>query len=605
MSEKCSHCGAEVKEDAKFCASCGNAIEPKPAQSADSLEEVSAAVASIAQAAGEETAQEAATEVVEEAAPAEAAEAPVSAQETPPAAAQAEAAQGTYAAAQAQAKKKLPKWLIPSAIGLIAIVAIIVAIFNFGGAGGGSKAENTVESFLAAMEAGDFAALSKVAEVASSDIVFTAESAAPMFKLYQESGRFRKSVEWALEEDLTRIADGKEPNTRNLVDLVKKGSGYRVVIEGCSAEVYSDFACTVELAEGVSITFKPMSASDDGYDTYTPDFQKLASNGEAQKVRDLLPGAYEMKASVTSASGEVFEGSGMLNIKDIKSSVGQLSFDFEMMTIYNESDIDADIFVDGKNVATLSAYATLNVAPIQSDTMVRAVAKVDGSEEIAQEYSVEKDGWWIYLSFELAELNVWNYYDIPMYAYQGSNLLRTFEPDEDAVMTGLAPHTELTFSLYEEDIVEPITHTCEEGYDYIYPEFYLSMQSETLVRTAISDYVGEVFEAYASLNREALEALAPTQLQVDMLDLLQELEDNGAEPYADVLTVNGDIEIDYVEFGLNENDAPQIQFSCWVPYDYSFTYFADGEIVDTDSGSTEMYYELTMDYVDGAWAVVG
>ena len=155
MGRFCGECGAPLAEDARFCGECGAAVErppePGPAPSVRGPEEAPAAQ-------------------------------------------------------PARERKPLPKWVLPVGIAAVSAAVILTALSLVLKSLG--SPERTADKFLAAMEAGDYAALAKVSAPDEESAEFSEEAAAPMFRLYQESARFRKGVEDALEEDLERIEDG-------------------------------------------------------------------------------------------------------------------------------------------------------------------------------------------------------------------------------------------------------------------------------------------------------------------------------------------------------------------------------------------------------------
>ena len=593
MAKFCANCGAQLEDDARFCGECGTPVEdgapltsdadttPTPPETNPDIPQNPAA----------------ADPVIGEA-PATGAAAPSEA-ELPPVFAE---------AAAPREKKPLPKWALPAGIAAAAVIVLLIALsFILKGI---NSPENTAEKFLSALNEGDFNALSKVAAPADEDVVFTEESTAPLFALYQTSIAFRKSLEQTLEEDVDLIEDGDDPNEGNLVDLMPEKrflhTGYTVVIETCDADLSSNLLCTVDLGNGQTVSLtEDDSWSEKWADVYGKDTDVAVwSSGKAY---DLLPGLYELSGSVTTSFGDTFEATATMEVSDVYGTYGELNFAYTSLNVYNDSALDAELLIGGEAYCTVPSYSDCIIAPILAETEVEARVDAGGGEPMTETFSAGEG--YHYLSFMLCEIEVNNSHDVPIRVYRDDELLDEVPAQSYKTFSGLPSSTELVLQVYDDGILAPYTYVCESEYDYLYPEFSLSEESETEIQAVITAHVNEAFGLFNSRDSEALGNLTPTELSASLQTMLTALSEMALEEYGFdytmQLTLQEPVELDYLIMGTTEDGLPLLRLYYDIDVDYLAQYtLADGS-TDEDSSSDTLYVGFTLRHADAGWELVG
>ncbi len=554
MGRFCGECGAPLAEDARFCGECGAAVErppePGPAPSVRGPEEAPAAQ-------------------------------------------------------PARERKPLPKWVLPVGIAAVSAAVILTALSLVLKSLG--SPERTADKFLAAMEAGDYAALAKVSAPDEESAEFSEEAAAPMFRLYQESARFRKGVEDALEEDLERIEDGDEPNEGMVVNLRPEKrflhTAYTVVIGTCDVDLSSNLACTVQIG-GRSVMLEADSDAVDGWaDVYGADCALAVwSSGNAY---DMLPGAYTLSSTVTTSFGDVFEAETELEIFDAGSAYGELYFEYQTLDVYNDGSMDAELYLGGGLYGTVPAGSDFLIAPIHAETQVEARADAGTGEPMTETFDAGEG--YFYLSFVLCEVEIHNGYAAPMTVRCGGELLETVEPGESAELSGLPSGTELTMQLYEE-VTEPVAYICEYESDYLYPEFSLTEKNADAVDEAVRAYITGGLDAYNRQDTAALAAMDQTEFSAMLAAEVEEnlgytLEEDGFT-YVSQITM-GELECSELEIGAEEAEAPAAVAYYEIPYENHETVTTQDGTVEENTTEGGLYYAFTVRYTDGAWSIAG
>lgn len=591
MAKFCANCGASMADEARFCGECGTPVAEMDPGMVDPVSEVCGA------AAAEEIAQ---PEI-----PAEAA----SVTEEIPAA---EAPAEPFVPQQPmmpREKKPMPKWLLPVGIAAVAVVVALVGVSMILKSLNGP--EKIADKFVEALEAGDFEKLSKVAMPVDEDVEFTAETAAPMFKLYDESAKFRKTVENILDEDVELIEDDDDPEEGNIVDLVAhKGflhTGYRVAIETCDASISSNMLCDVTLDGGMSVKIEQEdSYGDEAFSDvmYSEDYQYCTSGTAA--VYDLLPGRYTMSGTVNTSFGDAFTAEADLDLMDCYDNYGELWFDYGTLELYNDSSVDVEVSIGGSVYCTMPAYSTCYVAPIQYETEVTAKALVDSDEPMEQTFTADSCGGYMTLNFVLCELEIYNGYGLTQYVYCDGELAAEIAPDDYVILEGLVGGTEIEVLLADDaELADPYFYICEDEYGYIYPEFVLSDDVSETIDAVIYEYSELAFELFNAQDMEGLQSLPQSELSSI---LISDLEYNQEYTVADDgytrvcnLTLDG-VERRSSYFG--EGDAMVVQ-----EHDVGFinnaTYTMEDGSTETDQWDgtlSSVRYHLGL--VDGQWTVI-
>ncbi len=592
MARFCPECGAQLEDNARFCAECGAQLTGEPAP---------------AEAASQQP-------------PAQ--EAPVSQENPAPEAPAWEAPAGTGGAAvppqPPKVKKPLPKWALPTGIAVVAVVVILVAVSLI--LGSVNSPENVSEKFLNALQAGDFDAVSGVAVLADEEQTLTAEMMEPMFALYQESVPFRMELEELLDDDEELIDEGRDPNEGYLVDLRAKSgflhTAYEVVLETCSTvEISSNLTCQVTLSGGQSLQL----AADDmdaAYDeSYSASADAYLAQWSSGTMYDVLPGLYTVSGTVTTSAGETFTAETQLTVDNEFDAYCELYFDYASVEVENDSDVPVDLYVNGGTTPFMTmepdTYGTL--APLTVDATVEARADLGGDEPMTETFAAADE--YIYLSFQLCDLEVYNDYYAPLLILdENGGLLGEVSAEDDySTFEGFYPGTHVTIQMYDEQgLVDPYTVMIPYDDDYIYvePEFDgLSDSAMADALTAITTYVDEVLGYYNAGDVDSLGAAMSTDFGGDLLyELESDQEDNGTGTAPEVIFVrDGDVtyyedyRTDLGNYHGDDYDIPTAEFYCVIPLHGSMT--ADDGSVMEETDTVE--YSFQVQYIDGAWTVTG
>lgn len=609
MARFCAECGAPLDDAARFCGECGAPVEeaaPAAAPAGDT-----------APAAAPESIPEVPLEApaAEETAAPEYGEETAYAQQDVPAAE--EAPQWTEPQpVQPRVKKPLPKWAKPTIVAVAAVVVVLVALSLI--LKGLNNPEKVADKFLDAMANSDFAAFSKVAVAADEDLVLTEENTAPLFKLYNDSMAFRKGVEDLLDEDIDLIEDGDDPNEGYLFDLRAEKkflhTAYEVVIETCDTlEISSNLICDVKLDGGQSLTMTADSgaSTSDASLVFSADYS--LTEYCSGNFYDVLPGLYTVTGTVETSDGTNFTAEATVEVANEYTAYAELNFDYVTLEIANDYDIPVEFYVDGNLYGSLEGEGYFEAGPLLPDQMIEARADVGADEPMTETFSAS-EGYWS-LSFVLCELEVNNDYAAPIRVLRDGEEVLTVEPGEYGSLSGLPSGTELTLELIE-GVTEPVTYTCEDEYDYIYPEFVVNDDTREALETAVQAYVDEVMTLFNAQDLTGLQALNSTDLAVSAIEALEEVqsevgvwEDFESVSFtmslSEVMTMDSVEPLDYWDAEDDQLGRQIIVFGCDLPLLLEMSYTtADGTPSSETSEDTE-YYDFLLEYADGAWTVIG
>lgn len=599
MARFCAECGAPLDDAARFCGECGAPVEGA-APAAAPVENTAPA-----------TAPESIPEVPLEAPAAEETAAPeygaetTYAQEEAPAAE--EAPQWTEpqpaAPVQPRVKKPLPKWAKPAIIAVAAVVVVLVALSLI--LNGINDPEKVADKFLDAMANSDFAAFSKVAVAADEDLVLTEDNTAPLFKLYNDSISFRKSVEDLLDEDIDLIEDGDDPNEGYLFDLRAEKkflhTAYKVVIETCDTlEIGSNLACDVKLDGGQSLTMTADSNVGDPSLVYSADYARTEYC--TGNLYDVLPGLYTVTGTVETANGTTFNAEATVEVANEYNAYAELNFDYVTLEIANDYDIPVEFYVDGNLYGSLEGEGYFEAGPLLPDQMIEARADVGTDEPMTETFSAS-EGYWE-LPFVLCEVEIYNDYAVPIQVLRDGEVILEVAPGDYDYVSNLPSGTVLTMQLAD-GLTDPVEYTCEYEYDYIYPEFQVAEGAQLDCDKAVADYVQAVLDALNAGDTAALDALAETTLKEEMTNVMM-VHSEDAEVFISLNSIeyNSDDPWDYyIEPGPDENTV---------------IYYCDVKMGITSSGAQEdgeeetmsynydcMDYPFLLLYEDNTWSVIG
>ena len=602
MAKFCAQCGAQLPDDARFCGECGAVVEEitPAAPAVDPIPEVPVeAPAEEAYSAPQEG--EGAAEAPVEEAPVEEAPQWTAPADVPP------------TPVQPREKKPLPKWAKPVGIAVVAVIVVVVALSLI--LKGANSPEKVTDKFLDAMANSDFAALSKVAVAADEDLVLTEENTAPLFKLYNDSVSFRKSVEEMLDEDIDLIEDGDDPNEGYLFDLrgEKKflHTGYEVVIETCDAlDITSNLVCDVTLDGGQTISLTSDSSAEAWADdvVMSPDYNKTQYSTGV--LYDLLPGLYTVTGTVETSAGTTFTAEATVEISNEYNAYAELNFDYTTIEIRNRYDIPVEFYIDGNLYGTMDGEGYFDAGPLLPDQMIEARADVGADEPMSETFSAS-EGYWE-LSFVLCNVEIYNEYSLPIQVQQDGETVLEVAPDDYGMLDGLPGGTVLTLNLLE-GVTEPVEYVCEYDYDNVYPEFQVTEDAQNSAASAVTAYVDETIELFNAKDKAGLEAAVPTDFTDDMISALESMENAVAgiagASASTVLTRTEDLEVDsiYIPYTWQMYDEQEgtIRFECYIPMqaDMSFT-MPDGS-TEADSAESSDYYSFALTYADGSWTVIG
>ena len=599
----CGSCGAPVKESQQFCGACGAPVEPDAAFCGACGTPLQQPAAEAGKAADEEPAAAEAAAGAAEAG----AEPPVENGEQAGARAPGQEPAGAAAAVAAPPKKPLPKWALPVGIAVAAVVVLVVAASLI--LKSLHSPERTMERFLDALSEGNFQALSDVAAPADDRVEFTEETTAPLFALYESSVKFRKDLESILDDSVERMEDGDDPDEDQLVWMQPEKAflhtRYTVMIETCdSVELGSNLACEVTLPGGEIVTLTSSDGDPANSDclAYGPDYGLAAwSYGTAY---DLLPGLYTVEATVETSFGETFEAETTLEVAGLYDVYGELYFEYSTIDIYNDSSVEADIYIDGTYYATAPSNGELYIAPILPETQLEARANVETDEPMTETFSADEG--YYELHFVLCELEVNNGYDAPITVYRDGEELGTVEPYGYSYFSGLPMGTEVELQLFDESVTEPVFYVCEYEYDYIYPDFTLTDTAGTEAKAVVESFIQENLDRYNTGDLAGLQERSGNDFVEYLAEELESvqslsLEENGYVTESQIILE--DSLVDYSTYVSVVDGALVVEVYYDIPLQFQVTYTYDDGNTESSESSQTVYYAFILQYEDGAWVV--
>ena len=318
--------------------------------------------------------------------------------------------------------------------------------------------EKTAEAFRSALATNDEDALRAVAELPSNT-----DDLKPLFALYRESAAFRQQA--------ANLAGSDAPS----LHLKKRRSfpfaSYRVQVDSCSLDVTTNIS-------GADVTVGSASAQakaiDEAAGTLTPSQAEFSS---------LLPGVYDVSVDYTSPLGESFEKSTTVNLMQPDSV--QLDLDYTSLYVWNSSSIPVDLSVDGSYYTSLDAGGSVEIAPLQDDSVVTASCTTDAGETLTD--SVQAASRSFEVLFSLGRVDVYNDYDAEMQVQLNGADYCTIPAKTLQTITGISLGSTLTFTLVDSDIFSPYDYQLAYDYDSICPILALSENSKLAVSAVLQD----------------------------------------------------------------------------------------------------------------------
>ena len=629
MAKFCGECGAPLKDDARFCGECGAPVEqPAPAASENPPEAPIPEVPleapdAEAPASGEETGytQEEAP-VSGEGAGYTQEEAPVSGEETEYSQAEAPDGEAPWSGPQPEApaqpaqprvKKPLPKWAKPVGIAVAAVVVVLVALSLI--LKGINDPEKVTDKFLTALGDSDFAAVSKVAVAEDEELVLTEENTAPLFKLYNDSMAFRKTVEDLLDEDLDLIEDGRDPNEGYLFDLRAEKkflhTAYKVVIGTCdTVEISSNLVCDVTLDGGqtLAMTADSSASTSDTSVVFSPDYS-LAEYCTGS-VYDVLPGLYTVSGTVETSTGATFTAETTVEVSNEYNAYAELNFDYVTIEIANNYDIPVEFYLDGTICGSLAGEGYYEMGPLSPDQMIEARADLGTGEPMTETFSAS-EGYWS-LSFVMCEVEINNDYAAPIQVKQDGEVILEVAPGEYDTVGDLPSGTVLTLELIE-GVTEPVEYTCEYEYDYIYPDFSLTDDAVADVQETVSAYVNQMLQLVNERDTAGLEAMAESDFREECQAALESMEENEAsidDGLAYTITIYAPDGVDFdttqpaTYWTTDLTDRPLVHVACYIGIQLDAEITLPDGSTESYSDATGGYYEFILEYVDDVWSIV-
>ena len=421
---------------------------------------------------------------------------------------------------------------VPKAVWIVSVIvaAGAAALFVFSSFQQAAHSPQKVAAeFRSAMDAGDFSRLSELAQPSDSSIDFTAETAAPMFALYNSSSAFRRDVD-ALTAGAPSVFHLK-PERHFLY------TGYTVSIDACELTVHTNIAGASVTAGGQTAEAAAQEAVVPTLDgtTYTSDYANLVRS--SAKLANLLPGVYTVNASYTTSFGESFETS--VSVSLMESAETALNFSYASVYVWNTSDLDVELSVGGRDYGSIASNVTLQLAPLHPDTAVTAACTTASGEKMTS--SVTASDSYFEIRFAVGKIEIYNDYDVMMDVAWADDPYCSINAKSAYVIDSVPVGTKLTCSLEGYDIFKPFDYQVQYDYDSICPILDLSDESSDKVALAISDYL-------TSLGPDAPET--PTSLSADLQQILSETHLMSAALAISNITIDNVYDVEVTQSGV-------------------------------------------------------
>lgn len=318
--------------------------------------------------------------------------------------------------------------------------------------------EKTVEAFRSALAASDEDAL-----LAVTDLAANADDLEPMFALYRQSAAFRQQAAELASKDAASLHLEK-----------RRGfpfASYRVQVDTCSLDVATNVSGASVTAGSASAETQPL---DESAGTLTPSQAEFSS---------LLPGVYDVSVDYTSPLGERFEKSTTVNLMQPDSV--QLDLDYTSLYVWNSSSIPVDLSVDGSYYGSLDAGGSVELAPLQDDSVVTASCTTDAGEVLTD--SVQASSRSFEVLFSLGHVDVYNDYDADMQVQLNGADYCTIPAKSLQTITGISLGSTLTFTLVDSGIFSPYDYQLVYDFDSICPILTLNEESRLAVCAVLQD----------------------------------------------------------------------------------------------------------------------
>lgn len=276
-------------------------------------------------------------------------------------------------------------------IGIIigsAVAAVLLILFLIGSSL--TKPSRVVSDFQKAVSSNNAKQLSKVLYCSDKRVTIDEKSVSPLLTYFKDNPSSLNKLVQALN---SQAADSKVSGSVFVLQNVGKKflffPDYRIVVK----PAYIDVSTKISGA-GFMLESKSIGKSDS--DNFTKEYGPY------------IPGEYNFTASYTGKYVSLHEPHKI----DLVSADGnkQAINVFENLTYLNISCeySDAELFVDGKD-AGVQIKDSGNFGPLNSDSIVYAVAEKDGQKIKSDTYTVgQGDDSYVYLSFENSEYDLEN-----------------------------------------------------------------------------------------------------------------------------------------------------------------------------------------------------
>jgi len=391
---------------------------------------------------------------------------------------------------------------------IVAIIGAAVLLAFRGVESSAHSPEKTAAEFRSAMAAGDFEELQKIARPSDSAVAFTAETAQPMFALYQASPAFRRSVDTLASGGSTVFH--LQPERHFLY------TGYTVSIDTVELTVHTNIAAATVASGDRSALSAARETAEPVLDgtSYPSDYANLVRSDAT--LSGLLPGVYDVTANYDASFGGHFTSDASVQLANSRELA--LNFDYTSVYLWNTSDMDVQIAVGDSSYGTLGSNMTLQLAPVHpSDTITASCQPASGD---AMTSSITASDGYFEIHFALGRVEIYNDYDAQMNVSWGGKPYCAISAKSTYIIASAPVGTVLTCTLEGYDIFAPYVYTVAYDYDSICPIFDLSDTSSESVSAAIGDYL-------ASLGPEAPET--PTDLSNGLQELFAATGLTGSE----------------------------------------------------------------------------
>lgn len=493
-----------------------------------------------------------------------------------------------------------------SALAVLAALSLILTKVN--------TPQRAAAQFLSALERGDFTALEKVARPADGTVVFSAERAAPMFRLYAERDGFRRTLAQKLRADAAALAGGGTPGEGGVVKLTRERrflyTGYRVRIASCAARVSSPLLCTVELDAGRTLELSgDAKKPTDAWSVCGPDCALVAADGAYSAVIDgLLPGLYTLHGTVDTSFGGRFEARGELEVASAEGAEGRLAFAFVTLDVYNDSTVPVELYLGERLYCTVPPHCDGYLSPVHADTEVRAQAVVDGGEPMTRTFLAGDNDGYTCLAFLQCRVEIYNSYAIAFYVYRDGAYLQKVLPGSSVILSGLPAGTSLSVKLYEQDLMEPVLYSCEYASDYLCPSFRLTAENEADVDKAVRACVERAVAAFNDADAAALAKLPQSELREFLSrQLVYAQSCTEADPgyrYRMKITETDAQRQSGLQIASETASIPTITVSYEILYSAQEQYRYPGGRTKTAPVADSVFSAFTLRYVGGAWELI-